>query len=43
MVVDFETRFMDLLWYAPHMNIEKVEVSDFMVGLNFSFHAKVRI
>jgi hypothetical protein len=34
---------MELLWYAPHLNTEKLKVNMFMFGLNGSIHAKVRI
>jgi hypothetical protein len=34
---------MDLLWYAPHLNTEKLKVNQFMFSLNGSLRAKVRI
>jgi hypothetical protein len=42
-VPEYEARFMELLWYAPHLNIEKLKVNRFMFGLNDSLRAKVRI
>jgi hypothetical protein len=43
MVPDYETRFMELLRYAPHLNMKKLEINKFMTSLNSSFRAKVRI
>ena len=34
---------MELLWYALHLNTEKLKVNMFVFGLNDSLHAKVRI
>lgn len=34
---------MELLWYALHLNIEKLKVNRFVFGLNGSICAKVRI
>jgi hypothetical protein len=34
---------LDLLWYASHLNTEKIKVNRFVVGLNVIIHAKVRI
>jgi hypothetical protein len=34
---------MELLWYAPHLNTEKLKVNKFMFGLSVIIHAKVRI
>jgi hypothetical protein len=34
---------MELLSYAPHLNTEKLKVNNFVFGLNFNIHAKVRI
>ena len=39
----YETRFMELLWYAPHLNTEKLKVNRFVFDFNGSIHAKVRI
>ena len=39
----YEARFMDLLYYAPHLNIEKLKVNRFVFGLNVSIREKVRI
>jgi hypothetical protein len=41
MVLECEERFMALLWYALHLNIEKVKVFRFVLGLNDSLRAKV--
>jgi hypothetical protein len=43
MVPEYEAHFMELLQYAPHLNIEKLKVNKFLFGLNVSIHAKVRI
>jgi hypothetical protein len=43
MVPEYEARFMELLRYAPHLNIKKLKVNKFVFGLNFNIHAKVRI
>jgi hypothetical protein len=43
MVPEYEAHFMDLLQYAPHLNIKKLKVNKFVFGLNFNIHAKVRI
>jgi hypothetical protein len=43
MVPKYEARFMEMLWYAPHLNIEKLKVNWFVFGLNDSLRAKVRI
>jgi hypothetical protein len=42
-VPEYEARFMELLWYAPHLNTEKLKVNRFVFGLNGSLRAKVRI
>jgi hypothetical protein len=42
-VPEYETRFMELLRYAPHLNTEKLKVNRFVFGLNDSLRAKVRI
>jgi hypothetical protein len=34
---------MELLWYAPHLNTEKLKVNRFVFGLNDIIRAKVRI
>jgi hypothetical protein len=34
---------MELLRYAPHMSTEKLKVNKFVMALNVSIHAKVRI
>jgi hypothetical protein len=43
MVPWYEARFMELLRYAPHLNIEKLKVNKFVFILNFNIRAKVRI
>jgi hypothetical protein len=42
-VPEYEACFMELLWYAPHLNTEKLKVNRFVFGLNGSLRAKVRI
>ena len=42
-VPEYEARFMELLRYALHLNIEKLKVNRFVFGLNDSLHAKVRM
>ena len=39
----YEARFMELLQYALHLNTEKLKVNWFVLGLNRSLRAKVRI
>jgi hypothetical protein len=34
---------MELLWYAPHLNTEKLKVIKFMFGINVNILVKVRI
>jgi hypothetical protein len=43
MVPEYESHFMELLWYALHLNTEKIKVKRFVFGLNGNLHAKVRI
>jgi hypothetical protein len=43
MVLEYEARFMELLRYAPHLNMEKLKVNKFVFFLNFNIRAKVRI
>jgi len=43
MLLDYETRFMELLWYALHLNMEKLELNKFMFDLNSNFCVRVRI
>ena len=40
---EYEARFMELLWYAPHLNTENLKVNRFVFGLNGSLRAKVTI
>jgi hypothetical protein len=42
-VPEYEARFMELLWYALHLNTEKLKVNKFVFGLNDSLREKVRI
>jgi hypothetical protein len=42
-VPEYEACFMELLKYAPHLNIEKLKVNKFLFVLNISICAKVRI
>jgi hypothetical protein len=42
-VPEYEARFMELLWYALHLNTEKLKVNRFVFGPNGSLRAKVRI
>jgi hypothetical protein len=42
-VPKYEAHFMELLWYALHLNTEKLKVNRFVFGLNGSLCAKVRI
>jgi hypothetical protein len=34
---------MELLRFAPHLNIEKIKVKKFVFGLNVRIHVKMRI
>jgi hypothetical protein len=43
MVPKYEARFMEFLWYAPHLNTEKLKVNRFLFGPNFIIDAKVMI
>jgi hypothetical protein len=43
MVPEYEARFMELLWYALHLNTEKLKVNRFVFGLNDNLRAKVRM
>ena len=40
---EYEARFMELLWYDPHLNTKKIKVNRFVFGLKGSLRAKVRI
>jgi hypothetical protein len=42
-VPEYKAHFMELLWYSPHLNTEKLKVNRFVFSLNDSLHAKVRI
>jgi hypothetical protein len=42
-VPEYEAYFMELLWYALQLNIDKLKVSGFVFGLNVIIRAKVRI
>jgi hypothetical protein len=43
MVPEYEAHFMELLWYAPHLNTEKLKVNGFVFGLNVKIHVEIRI
>jgi hypothetical protein len=43
MVSDYETRCMELLRYASHMNMKKLEIIKFVTSLNSKFRVKVSI
>ena len=40
---EYEVRFMELLWYASHLNTEKLKVNRFIFSLNDNIRAKVKI
>ena len=40
---EYEAHFMEMLWYAPHLNTKKLKVNRFVFGLNGNLRAKVRI
>jgi hypothetical protein len=42
-MLEYEATFMELLKYAPNLNIENLKVNKFMFGLNSNLCAKVRI
>jgi hypothetical protein len=42
-VPEYKARFMELLRYAPYLNMEKIKVNRFVFGFNSSLRAKVRI
>jgi hypothetical protein len=42
-VPEYETRFMELLRYALHINTEKLKVNRLVASLNNSLREKVRI
>jgi hypothetical protein len=42
-VPEYEAHFMELLRYAPHLNIEKLKVNKFVFVLNGNIRVKVRI
>jgi hypothetical protein len=37
MMPEYETKFMELLQYALHLNMEKLEDNKFVFGLNSNF------
>jgi hypothetical protein len=43
MVHEYEAHFMELIWYSPHLNTDKLKVKRFLFGLNFNILRKVRI
>jgi hypothetical protein len=42
-VPEYKARFMELLWYALHLNIQKLKVNRFVFSLNDSLRAKFNI
>ena len=40
---EYEVKFMELIRYAPHMNMTKLKFNKFVFGLNFNIRVKVRI
>jgi hypothetical protein len=42
-VPEYEAHFMELLGFAPHLNIDKLKVNRFFFGLNVDIHEKVSI
>jgi len=42
-VSKYENRFMEILSYVPHLNMEKLKVNKFVFGLKFNICVKVRI
>ena len=42
-VPNYETKFIEILRYAPHLNMKKMDINKFMVDFNSNFCAKVRI
>jgi hypothetical protein len=42
-VLEYGAIFIEVLRYAPHLNIEKLKVNKFLFRLNFNIRAKVRI
>jgi hypothetical protein len=42
-VPEYQARFMELLRYNSHLNMEKLKVNKFVFGLKFNIHVKVRI
>jgi hypothetical protein len=43
MVPKYEDRFMEILRYDPHLNIDKLKVNKFVFSLNFNIREKLRI
>jgi hypothetical protein len=42
-VPEYEAHFMEILWYALHLNTKKLKVNRFMFGLNDILRANIRI
>jgi hypothetical protein len=42
-VLEYESRFMDLIRYDPHLKIEKLKVKKIVFILKFKVSEKVRI
>ena len=43
MVPKYESHFLELLRYVPHLNTDKIKVNKFVFGLNINIREKVRI
>lgn len=39
----YEARFMEILMYAPHLNIEKLQAKKFVYGLNYNIRSMFQI
>lgn len=42
-IIQYEARFMDLLWHASHLNTEKLRVNKLVYGMNCNIQEQVRI
>jgi hypothetical protein len=42
-MLEYESRYMELLRYAPHLTTEKLKVKNFVFGHKFNMRAKVQI
>jgi hypothetical protein len=43
MILEYEDRFMVILRYDPHLNMENLKVNKFVFNHNFNIDVKVRI